>query len=225
MQYRKDPLISRQVYHIYSRSIAGFVVFNNATDYSRMWQMIKLYQLKDFRYRFSKFLELDKMTQIEITNNLFNTSERLINVVACCLMPTHIHFTMEQISDNGISKFMSKILNSYARYFNRKYKRNGPLWAGRFKSELVKDDDQLLHLTRYIHLNPTSAKLVKNPEDWMYSSYCEYLGIDSQQNTVCVFDKFIEVVPEDYKKFVMDRKDYQAKLSAIKQLSIEDCTS
>ena len=145
-------------------------------------------------------------------------------VAAFCLMTNHVHLAI-QVADVPLSRIPRNLSFRYTRWINRRGNRSGHLLQGRYKAFIVEKESYLLEVSRYIHLNPTSAKLVKNPEDWMYSSYCEYLGIDSQQNTVCVFDKFIEVVPEDYKKFVMDRKDYQAKLSAIKQLSIEDCTS
>ena len=70
---------------------------------------------------------------------------------------------------------MRRLLNSYTRYFNEKIKRKGPLWEGRFKKVLVNSDEQLLHLTRYVHLNPVSAGIVEKPEDWPCSSYREYI--------------------------------------------------
>jgi putative transposase len=79
-------------------------------------------------------------------------------------MPTHIHLVLRQLKDGGISKFMSNILNSYSRYFNIKHNRKGPLWEGRFRKVLVGSDEQLLHLTRYVHLNPVTACLVDKPK-------------------------------------------------------------
>ena len=138
-------------------------------------------------------------------------------------MPTHLHLILKQITDGGISKYVSRVLNSYTRYFNLIHRRTGPLWSGRFKSVLVAENDQLLHLTRYIHLNPTSAGLVKKPDDWQFSSYKEYVH-DKSVKGICKFDNIIDLKSSQYKKFVADRQGYQKELSKIKQILIEDYT-
>ena len=94
----------------------------------------------------------------------------------------------------------------------------------RFKSVLVSKDEQLLHLTRYIHLNPTSAGLVKYPEKWSFSSYNEYINNTETQGKICKFDNLFSISPKEYKKFVSDRKLYQKEISRIKKLLIEDYT-
>jgi len=136
-------------------------------------------------------------------------------------MPTHIHLVLKQVVDNGISKFMAKVLNSYSRYFNCRHHRKGHLFEGKFKNVLVKDDEQMLHLTRYFHLNPTTAGLVKKPEDWFHSSYSEYIG-KNKEDSICDFKEIISIKPAQYRKFVHDRIDYQKKLSLIKHLLIDD---
>ncbi|MCM8826817.1 MAG: hypothetical protein NC904_04785 [Candidatus Omnitrophica bacterium] len=87
---------------------------------------------------------------------------------------------------------MSRVSNSYARYFNIKYGRRGPLWEGTFKNVLVNNDEQLLHLTRYIHLNPTTAFLVERPEDWSFSSYREYL--DKEDKDKIGYQRDLEMI-------------------------------
>ena len=129
----------------------------------------------------------------------------------------NLHFDF--CNDEGISLYMKNLLNSYTRYFNTKTKRKGPLWQGRFKSVLIKTDEQLLHLTRYIHLNPTSEDLVEKPEDWPYSSYNEYLR--NSEEPLCSFSKYLDIEPKTYKEFVESRKDYQKRLSEIKHLLLE----
>ena len=136
-------------------------------------------------------------------------------------MPTHIHLLLKQLIDNGISRYMKNLLDSYSKYFNIKHKRKGPLWESRFKNVLVKTDEQLLHLTRYLHLNPVTAYLVNSPEDWDYSSYGQYL--DSKIDyPFCDFSDVLKINPEEYEKFVNDRIDYQRSLAKIKELIIED---
>ena len=149
-------------------------------------------------------------------------NKKIIENIAFCLMPNHLHIILQQLEDNGISIYMNKVLNSYSRYFNVLHKRKGPLWESRFRHIEVESDEQLLHLTRYIHLNPTSAELVKKPEQWPYSSYPYY--IDTRRKRIVNFENFISVRQESYRQFVNDRKDYQRKLSYIKKIIAEPIT-
>lgn len=218
MEARKDPLVNGQYYHILNRSIAKFTIFNSADDYSRFVELITLYRYKDFNYRYSAFKEMTIENQQAIINSL--SKECHVEIISYCLMPTHFHLLLKQNTDNGITKFMSKILNSYTRYFNTKHHRKGPLWEGHFKNVLVKSDEQLLHLTRYIHLNPSSADIVDNPFDWDYSSLAEYT--DSSLSGICYFTTLVDLSPKQYKKFVLDQKDYQRKISLIKNFLIDN---
>lgn len=224
MQMRKQPLVNHHYYHIYSRSIAGFKIFNNPDDYNRMHAIIRLFQYTDFIFKYSRFIDLELLTQIEIHDRLKSDSSKWADIVAYCLMPTHIHLILKQETNDGVSKYMSKLLNSYTRYFNTTHKRSGPLWTGRFKSVLVDKDNQLIHLTRYIHLNPVSAGLVNEPEEWDYSSYNEYIGRLENSETICNYKSVIEIAPDDYIKSVQNRKDYQKELSHIKKLLIDHYT-
>ncbi|MDQ0257201.1 REP element-mobilizing transposase RayT [Evansella vedderi] len=91
-----------------------------------------------------------------------------------CLMNNHYHL---QISSNGteISKIIMYDINKlYARYFNNKYNYRGPVFEGRFTSKPVKDKRGILHLSKYIHFNPVEAKIVKNPEIYLWSSMMYY---------------------------------------------------
>jgi len=221
MSFRKTPLVNDCYYHIFSRSIARFTVFSNTDDFLRIKEILNLYRFKDFNYKFCKFLDLNVILQQSIIERLERESPVLIEIVAYCIMPTHIHLVLKQVADGGISKFMSNILNSYTRHFNIRHHRKGPLWEGHFDNVLVKTDEQMFHLTRYLHLNATSAGIVKKPEDWLWSSYLEYIkpGIKG----LCNFD-FLEIAPAKYKKFVNDRKAYQRELALIKSMLIDGYT-
>ncbi len=223
MQIRKDNLANGYYYHVFSRSIAKYVVFNNSKEYQRMQDILFLYRFSNLDYKYSQFTDLDLKLQQDIIKNLQKDNSFLVEIVAYCLMPTHIHLLLRQIVDNGISKYMSKVLNSYSRYFNIKHKRIGPLWSGRFKSVLVTKDEQLLHLTRYIHLNPISSNLVKKLEEWRYSSYSEYTNRKIQPK-LCQFKHIIDMSPSEYKKFVLDRKSYQREINSIKNELIDNYT-
>lgn len=174
------------------------------------------------------FSDLEKLSEKRLidTSLLLKpiTSQKRVDILAYCLMPTHMHLILKQIANDGISKFTKAILKSHSQYINGKYKRRGPLWEGRFKNVLVETDEYLLHLTRYIHLNPTSDDLVDKPENWNYSSYKAYLKIPDNitvQDNLCAHEKYIEIRPSAYKQFVEDRVSYQKMLSQIKHLTLE----
>lgn len=221
---RKEPLVNNEFYHIFTRSIAKYVVFNDRLEFQRMFELMSLHRFIDFDYKYSQFSELNEQTQQRIMLDLKDKNNVLVQIVAYCLMPTHIHLLLKQISNNGITKYMGRILNSYSKYFNTKHQRTGPLWASNFKNVLVSDDEQLLHLTRYIHLNPASAGLIDKPSEWQYSSLKEYLSTPDDNNILCSYKDIIDLSPKEYIKFVQDRKNYQRELSLIKHLLIDDYT-
>ena len=210
-----------EVYHIFTRSIADFKIFNEAEEFDRTILLFRFYQVKT-GLKFSEFIDSKLVHQIGFDSALETISKNntpLVQIIAYCLMPTHIHLILKQLANKGISIYMSNILNGYTRYFNAKHQRKGPLWESEFKNVLVKDDEQLMHLTRYLHLNPATANLVKKPEDWIFSSYEEYL---SQTNSsICEFEDILEINPSTYRKFVNDRIAYQRELAKIKSLILD----
>lgn len=216
-------LVTGEICHVFNKSIAGYKIFNDESDYIRMAQVLMYYQKKNKTVRFSEYLRREK-TQENIMQDAEET-EKLVNIVAYCLMSTHIHLILEQLQEKGISEYMRKILDSYSRYFNIKHNRKGPLWEGRFKKVIVETEGQLLHLTRYIHLNPVSAYLVNKPEDWRFSSYGEYLSEDSREK-FCNYKKILDFKPETYRKFVENNIEYQRELANIKNFTFDhDFTS
>ncbi len=219
MPGRKIPLVENRIYHIVSRSIEKYRIFRNRKDYERMKELLKYYQVKKPPFKYSLYLEIKDKEKIGRENFLEN--EKLVEIISYCLMPTHIHLLLKQVAENGISIYMGRILNSYAKYFNTKYKRKGPLWESRFKSIEVETKEELYHLTRYIHLNPVTAYLVENPEDWNFSSYKEFINEKGVNGKICNFEEFLEINKDEYIDFVISRKDYQRELDKIKRLLLE----
>ena len=205
--------------YLHNRSIAGFIVFNDADNFLRLKEILNLYRFANFNYKYSKFARLDQSHQLAIIQDMNENKNLLVDIVTYCIMPTHFHLVLKQIVEDGITKFVAKVSNSYTRYFNIRHHRKGPLWEGHFKNVLVSSDEQLLHLTRYIHLNPSSAGLVKDPFDWSYSSLQEYT--DLKIHGFCDFREIIDMSPEKYMEFVSDHKDYQRQLSLIKNILID----
>jgi len=84
-------------------------------------------------------------------------------------MPNHLHLLI-QTKDANLSLFMKRLLGVYTIRFNRRHKRYGHLFQGRYKAYLIDEDSYFLQLSRYIHLNPVKAKLTQTPEDYSWSS-------------------------------------------------------
>lgn len=189
-----------------------------------MKRMISFFSVVGPLPKFSQFLNLKNTREngFELYFTKFTDNQaRLTQIIAYCLMPTHFHLIVKQLRNNGVSSHLSNSLNSYTRYFNTKHKRRGPLWEGRFKNVPVKSDEQLLHLTRYLHLNPVTASLVDRPQDWKYSSYKEYLSISHSSENLCSYNNLLEVQSNEYKKFVDDQISYQRELAKIRKLTLE----
>lgn len=204
-------------YHIISRSIGKYRIFNSGRSKMRFMDMMLYYNYTNPPLRFSVLTERSQIYQNKIIETIKkDKNKHLVGLVSYCIMPTHIHLLLKQKIDNGIPIYMSKILNSYTRYFNTKFKRKGPLWSSRYRRKLIENDDQLLHLTRYIHLNPTSVDLVYKPEDWEFSSYREYIGLVKPSMKLCDYEEIIDISSSDYRRFVEERVKYQKQLSIIK---------
>ena len=87
-----------------------------------------------------------------------------------CLMTNHFHIAIETVDDE-LWKIMQKILSLYAEEYNHKYHFTGHLFEGRYVAQLIEDDKYFLEVSRYIHLNPVKAQMVRGPLDYEYSSY------------------------------------------------------
>lgn len=94
---------------------------------------------------------------------------------AYCLMPNHYHLLLETPQGN-LSRGMRHLNGVYTQGTNRRHKRSGHLFQGRFKAILVEKDSYLLQVARYIVLNPVRGKMVRSPGDWPWSSYLATLG-------------------------------------------------
>lgn len=167
------------LYHVIFRGNVGQPVFLNDDD----------------RYRFYLLLQE-------------GTCRFGYRVHAFCLMTNHIHLAI-QVSDIPLSRSMQNLSFRYTRWINWRQKRTGHLFQGRYKAVLVDGDSYLLELVRYIHLNPVRASMVKDPENYPWSSHRAYLG---KETLPCLtidtlldhFGKSQASARESYKNFVID---------------------
>lgn len=129
---------------------------------------------------------------------------------AYVLIDNHYHLLIETPHAN-IKQIMHNINTSYTVYVNRRHKRFGHLFQGRYQAFIVDKESYLLELGRYIHLNPVRAGVVSMPEDYRWSSYREYLQIDRQQvitntdDTLYSFSRKRAVAVKKYQEFMNAR--------------------
>lgn len=208
-----------QYYHVFNRGVEKRPTFTTKYEYIRAKDTINLYRFGDLPIRYSKYLALNKEKKEKFLAEL-NENQLQIEIIAYCLMPNHFHFLLKQRRDNGVVKFVAKFTNSYTKYFNTKHERVGPLFQGVFKAVHVEDDEQLLHLSRYIHLNPVMGNIIKNEElrNYPWTSYQNYLNlVDNKMVSTEEIRSFFKT-PMDYEKFVMNEADYQKQLRLIDYL-------
>jgi putative transposase len=212
MAYRKVILANNEVYHVINRGVEERETFLDKRDYSRFLKSFIYYQKANPPVRFSFKKRVDKRR--------FSNLDDLVEIICYCLMPNHFHFLLKQIKDDGISLFISRLTNSHTRYFNTRHRRTGHLFQGPFKAVRIENDEQLIHVSRYIHLNPVVGFLVKNPKGYLYSSYLEYLG---GEKGICQKELVLAQFSSSkhYEKFVLDQKDYALELKKIQRLAIE----
>lgn len=213
MSLRKTLLVSNEIYHIFNRSVRDMPIFKNRVDYRLFSEAMMYYLQPKPPVRFSIYRFQKKKYPVDL-------KEKIVTIVNFCLMPTHFHFTLRQEMNNGIKQFIQRLSNSFAHYFNLKYQTRGPVFEGNFKAVRVETEEQLLHLSRYVHLNPVTSYLVEKPENYPYSSYLIYLGREKSSIADCSV-VMSGISRYNYEKFVLDQKNYQRELDRIKHLLIE----
>lgn len=212
MPYRKTPLVNDQIYHIYNRGVEKRNIFLTPRDYNRCLDTICHYQEIYPNGKFS--LTPPGCNRENISSN---KKGELVEILCYVLMPNHMHLVLKQLVDNGISKFMGNFLNSYVKYFNTKYRRVGPLFQGPFKSKLVSSNEQLIHLSRYIHLNPLVSKICTNLDKYQWTSIFQYT---SDAKGICrpglILSQF-NYSKNSYLSFVNDHLGYAESLEVAKK--------
>lgn len=224
MPGRNIPLVTEEVYHVFNRGIAGQPIYHDKRDYQRFLNLIKYYQNIHPFPRYSKFLNLSHEMRNAVLQKLRSQSNFLVDIFGFCLMPNHFHILLKQRHEKGTSLFLSNLTNSYTRYFNTKQKRIGPLFQGKFKAVRIEDDEQLLHVVRYIHLNPYTSSLIKTIAElktYPYSSIQDYILQKDYQitDTDQVLSHFKNI--KSFLSFTFDQAEYQKQLGFIKHLILE----
>ncbi len=172
---RNDILYDGCFAHVISRSIRKMKLFNDHED-------------------FEKFKEY--LAEVKRKRNF--------KLLHYCIMKTHFHLAIEMSDVKEFSHAVRDLKRSYVYWFHKKYKISGPMWRERFRSLLIENENYLYTCGKYIENNPLRAGLVKENQDWKYSSYRHYeRGIADD-----LIDQYEDFV-EEIKGLAFDKEEFE----------------
>ena len=207
--------IENGYYHIYNRGVEKRRIFLDEQDYNVFLKYLKEYLnpkdedslRRQLTHPMTCTAEKDKILKLLRLNNFHEE----ITMLAYCLMTNHFHFFVKQKNKKSIDSFMQSISTSYTLYFNRKYKRVGSLFQSVYKAILITNEQQFLHLSRYIH-KQALASLAPEAEQNQPCSFQEYIGNRHTEwihpeNILTYFSKNIPSL--SYEAFIRQSEDVQ----------------
>lgn len=201
-------------YHIFNRGSHKQTVFKQQSDYKVFIQILSYYLNNPTG------IPLSFVPRYKTPSNIKVPNLDIATIMVCyCLMPNHFHFLLKQISptpQDGITNLMRRISIAYAMYFNDKYDHSGNLFQGKYKQVHIETDEQLLYLSKYIHLNPKlplkyphsslSTFIEKSPTPkWLHPE--EILELNYYKNS--------QNPQKDYKNFAFNSKPLPKSISTL----------
>lgn len=201
MSIRKVKLVSGEYYHVYNRGNSKQKIFHDEEDYLRFIALLYACNQKCY-------LKVGNLTKGQTLYDI-ERGNPIVSIGAYCLMPNHFHILITQTDDENISNFMQKLSTSYSMYYNKKYKRTGSLFEGKFKSEHIDKDRYFKYLFSYVHLNPikliqkdwkeigikNKKKAIEYLNSYEYSSYLDFIGEKRIQNIILNIESFPKYFP------------------------------
>ncbi|NTW62019.1 hypothetical protein HGB25_01235 [Candidatus Saccharibacteria bacterium] len=183
-------------YHVYARGHGRQKVFRDDEDYRVFLNLFK-------RHLSNKPIS-DKY------GKPYAHLRGQVELLCYCLMETHFHLLLYQNEQGAMPKLMRSVMTSYSVYFNKKYDTSGPLFETRYKASMITNDSYLMHISRYIHLNPADWRA------YLYSSVSAYFGIGRPEWLQP--DRIIELFTSlpVYADFLDDWEDYEKSLDDIR---------
>lgn len=184
-------------YHVYNRGVEKRRIFQDEEDYAVYLNLFKRY--------------LSNHPVFDRSGREYEHLKDRIELLCFCLMPNHYHLIIYVHDETAMTRLLQGVNTSYTAYFNKKYKRVGPLFQDRYKASNIFSDSYLLHISRYIHLNP------ENWQKWPYSSLSFYLG--NKKAEWLSPERILELFEgDDYQAFV---SDYEANKRALEEIKSE----
>lgn len=182
-------------YHVYNRGVERRVIFQDDDDYHVFLNLLKRY--------------LDKEPAKDPSGREYDTLYGRLELLSYCLQPNHYHLLIYVHDAEAMTRLFRGVNTAYTKYFNKKYNRIGPLFQDRYKASHILGDSYLLHISRYIHLNPRDWR------KWPYSSLDYYL---SRKNAGWVHPQRLLQLFEgnSYLSFVEDYQDVKKVMDDVK---------
>lgn len=203
------------IFHICNKSISNYRIFRNEKLLSRFLLTVNYYNQGSGRICLSKAI---RNGDLNLPHIMENDKKRIFSLLAYCVMPDHYHLLIKVVSDYSLQKYINYVESSYSHYFNRLSNRKGPIWQSSFRSSAINDNATLLHVHRYIHLNPTTAQIVRKPEDWNWSSYNYFI---SDKKSLAKHKEISISSIHQYRKFVENQISYQRTIKGIRRKLLE----
>lgn len=216
------PILSTgEIYHVFNRTIGKENAFTKTQNLSKLLEIIDYYRYYQ-PFRLSKFQSLPYQIQKDLLFARKNKTP-LIEIYSFSLMPNHFHFLVKQLKDKSISYFASNIQNSFAKYYNIKTDRVGGLFQNSFKAKIIRTQEEFIHVSRYIHLNPVTSGIIDFDElkTYPWTSFSWYLNNHPNLfiSKEIIINHFKNI--KQYVHFVQNQVDYQKKLKRIKNLLMD----
>jgi putative transposase len=205
----KRDIVPGEYYHIYNRGTRKAGLFLDSRDWARFLFGVLYFQSP------TPFPQVGRLSKTYTSSEGFSVPDRdfanvlngrSVELVSFCLMGNHFHLIVRELVEGGISRYMQRIELAYTRYFNTKYSMSGHVFQGRYRTVHVADNEQLMHLSAYIHRNPRELKVWKDKEErYPWSSYQDYVtenrwgGLLAQE---IILDQFEGTDKSNYADFV-----------------------
>ena len=221
MSIRNIIFSEGEYYHIYNRGNSKQIIFHDNKDHERFLALL-------FKANNNDDINISRCFSRGngLVDVLKNKKEKpLVEMGIYCLMPNHFHLLICEKKKGNISIFMQKLLTAYSMYYNKKYKRTGTLFEGKFKAKHVDNDNYLKYLFSYIHLNPVKLidskwkengiKNVKRTKSFLdkysYSSYLDFIGTKRIENKIINRENFPNYFEnfKEFNRFVNEWLDYK----------------
>jgi putative transposase len=192
------------IYHAYNRGVEKRKIFLDDQDYEVFLHLLKYYLSPTYKTSPHPINTTGKIKLIR-PRPLKNLNQE-VELIAYCLMPNHYHLLLKQTTIDGMTKLLRRVATTYSLYFNRRHKRVGYLFQGRYKATQVEDQASLLHLSRYIHLNPYKYVTRSHLVSYKYFSYPYFLRLKTAD---WLHPEIVLSLIKNYKDFVEQSPDTQ----------------
>ena len=132
MPGRRDTFRPNGIYHVFNRTIDRKSIFHQGQLAQNLLDTLLYYRSQKARISFSQYRHLKPHIKLDLETQISLKKFFKIRILSYCLMPTHFHLIIQQLTPNGLVDFMSDTINSFTRSYNIRNNRNGPLFLPRF---------------------------------------------------------------------------------------------